>query len=463
MVPPDGDEQLAQQHTDDRAHGNGQNGGQGLPVRGQRHGGEQNGQADEHHGHIGQHPQHSRASRHPEGPLRLRILPPQSQKRRKHRHIAQQQHHQVQGEEAPEQGGIRAYRLDGSSQQAHRRCHDPADQGRAHGHVVVLPPPGEHGGHVPPLRGVGGGGVDPHGPGDHVAEQRHQEQQGHNAHQHPAGAAGHQGYGVDEAGVHADVPGRHGGPDAEGGEQIDGGDHHAAGDDGLGDLPPGVCHASGIGAYHLKAQEVEDDDGDIRQAVQVEGGQEGPGGHVVDKAVPGHIHDAQHPHRHRQQNLDGGAEVQNDDAVAHRVKGHHRDDPDKGQLDHQGPHRPRLPAQHIPQQLRTHHRQRRHPQGKVDPVVPGGPGAPSGVGPGGVDPVVQAAVPGKGGAQLRGDQPIGQQERQDHEQPPEILAVADGGHRGGGLRHEHHAYDGQHHVRQAEFALLHVSSGPGPP
>ena len=124
---------------------------------------------------------------------------------------------------------------------------------------------------------------------------------------------------------------------------------------------------------------------------------------------------------------------------------------------------PRLPAQHIAQQLRTHHSQRCHPQGEVDPVVPGGPGAPSGVGPRRVDPVVQAAVPGEGGAQLRGDQPIGQQKRQDHEQPPEILAVADGGHRGGGLRHEHHAYDGQHHVRQAEFAFLHVSSGPGPP
>ena len=463
MPPPDGDEQLAQQHTDDGAHGNGQNGGQRLPVRGQGDGGEYDGQGDERHGDVGQAFEKATASRYPEGPLRIREPLPQGQKRRKHRQIAQQQHHQVQGEEAPEQGGIRAHRLDGSSQQTHRRGYDPADQGRAHGHLVVLPPPGEHGGHISPLCGIGGGGIDAHGPGDHVAEQRYQKQQGHNAHQHAAGGAGHQGYGIDEAGVHTDVPGRHGGPDAEGRKQVNGRNDDAAGNDGLGDLPPGVRHAASIGAYHLKAQKVEDDDGDIRQTVQVEGRQEGPGRHVVDKAIFCHIHDAQHPHRHRQQNLDGGAEVQDDDAVAHRIKGHHGDDPDKRQLDQQGPHRPRLPAEHIPQQLRTHDRQGCHPQRKVDPVVPRGPGAPAGVGPRRVDPVVQAAVPGKGGAQLRGDEPIGQQKRRDHEQPPEILAVADGRHRRGGFRHKHHADDGQHHVRQPKFAFFHVSSGPGPP
>ena len=310
MPPPDGDEQLAQQHTDDGAHGNGQNGGQRLPVRGQGDGGEYDGQGDERHGDVGQAFEKAVASRYPEGPLRIREPLPQGQKRRKHRQIAQQQHHQVQGEEAPEQGGIRAHRLDGSSQQTHRRGYDPADQRRAHGHLVVLPPPGEHGGHISPLRGIGGGGIDAHGPGDHVAEQRYQKQQGHNTHQHAAGGAGHQGYGIDEAGVHTDVPGRHGGPDAEGRKQVNGRNDDAADNDGLGDLPPGVRHAAGIGAYHLKAQKVEDDDGDIRQTVQVEGRQEGPGRHVVDKAIFRHIHDAQHPHRHRQQNLDGGTEVQ---------------------------------------------------------------------------------------------------------------------------------------------------------
>ena len=184
MPPPDGDEQLAQQHTDDGAHGNGQNGGQRLPVRGQGDGGEYDGQGDERHGDVGQAFEKATASRYPEGPLRIREPLPQGQKRRKHRQIAQQQHHQVQGEEAPEQGGIRAHRLDGSSQQTHRRGYDPADQGRAHGHLVVLPPPGEHGGHISPLCGIGGGGIDAHGPGDHVAEQRYQKQQGHNAHQH---------------------------------------------------------------------------------------------------------------------------------------------------------------------------------------------------------------------------------------------------------------------------------------
>lgn len=231
MPPPDGDEQLAQQHTDDGAHGNGQNGGQRLPVRGQGDGGEYDGQGDERHGDVGQAFEKATASRYPEGPLRIREPLPQGQKRRKHRQIAQQQHHQVQGEEAPEQGGIRAHRLDGSSQQTHRRGYDPADQGRAHGHLVVLPPPGEHGGHISPLCGIGGGGIDAHGPGDHVAEQRYQKQQGHNAHQHAAGGAGHQGYGIDEAGVHTDVPGRHGGPDAEGRKQVNGRNDDAAGND----------------------------------------------------------------------------------------------------------------------------------------------------------------------------------------------------------------------------------------
>ena len=91
MPPPDGDEQLAQQHTDDGAHGNGQNGGQRLPVRGQGDGGEYDGQGDERHGDVGQAFEKAVASRYPEGPLRIREPLPQGQKRRKHRQIAQQQ------------------------------------------------------------------------------------------------------------------------------------------------------------------------------------------------------------------------------------------------------------------------------------------------------------------------------------------------------------------------------------
>ena len=220
-------------------------------------------------------------------------------------------------------------------------------------------------------------------------------------------------------------------------------------------MPVGVGHGVGKGADDLKAQKVEDDDGNIAQAGQVELGQEGGGVHGVGGAAADGAVDAQPAHDERQQHLDDRAAVQNPCAVAHGEEAHIDDDPDEGQLDDEGGHKPQLHAGDDADEGGAHHRQRGHPQGEVDPVVPGHPAGHTPPGEGGANPVVQSFVAAEGGAQLRGDEAVGQQEGHDHEQPPEILAVAQRRHGSCRLRHEHHADDGEDGVRHFESLFLH--------
>ena len=239
--------------------------------------------------------------------------------------------------------------------------------------------------------------------------------------------------------------------DAEGRKQVDERDDDAAGDDGLRDLALGVAHIVGIRAHDLEAQEVEDDDRDIRQAVQVKPRQERAEGHVVDKAVFHDVDDAEHADRQREDHFDGGADVEDEDAVAHGVKCDPRDDPDEGELDEQLCQPPELQSCEHAEQLRAHDGERGHPQRKVDPVVPRGARAPLRARERLVDPVIEPAVAGIRRAELGRDHAVRQQEGDHHEHPPEILAVADGGDGCRRLRHEHDADDREDDVRKAEF------------
>ena len=454
-APAHSDQDLADDDADDGADRDRQIVRQRLRVGRERNRREKDRNEDQRHRHIGEHLAHARSARHAERPLGVRVHLPQLQKRREHRHIAQQQHDQVQREEAPEQRRVGRDRLDHHAQQADDRRHHAGGQRRADGHVVFPPALCKDARHVVVFRRVGCRGVHAHRPRDHVAEECHQKQQRHRADEKAARFACHERHRVDQAGIDADLVRRDRCADAERGKQIDRRDDDAAGNDRLRDLALGVAHVVRIGAHDLKAEEVEDDDGDIRQAVQVKRRQERAPGHVVHKTVFDHVVHAQHTDRQRKQHLDGGADVQDDDAVAHRVKRDPRHDPDKHQLNEQLRNHAELHAGDNRQQLWTHDRERRHPQREVDPVIPRGARAPVRLRVRLVDPVVQAAVTRVGRAQLRRDQPVRQQERDDHEQPPEILAVADGRHRRGRLRHEHHADDRQDDVRQPKFFCVH--------
>jgi hypothetical protein len=72
-----------------------------------------------------------------------------------------------------------------------------------------------------------------------------------------------------------------------------------------------------------------------------------------------------------------------------------------------------------------------------------------------VDPVIKPAVARVGRAELGGNEPVGQQKRQYHKDPPEILAVADRRNRCRRLGDKHHADDRQDDVCKPELIFLH--------
>ena len=82
-----------------------------------------------------------------------------------------------------------------------------------------------------------------------------------------AAAAQNERHRVDKPRIHADLTHIHCRADAERREEVDGRDDDAAGHDGLRDLLFRVAHVVCVRAHDLKAEEVEDDDGDIREAV----------------------------------------------------------------------------------------------------------------------------------------------------------------------------------------------------
>ena len=86
--------------------------------------------------------------------------------------------------------------------------------------------------------------------------------------------------------------------DAERAEQVQRRDGDAAGDDGLRNLLAGVLHGAHVGGDDLEAHEVEQDDGQVREAVRVERRQERGRGHVVREAVVHGVPDAQTAHHH---------------------------------------------------------------------------------------------------------------------------------------------------------------------
>ena len=131
----------------------------------------------------------------------------------------------------------------------------------------------EHLRHVLLARGVLGHEVHAERPADHVAEQRDEEHDAHHDEQHAAHAR-HDAHGVHDAGVKqmsiagmaALMPNELNRYSAAMGD--------AAGDDGAGDLLVRVLHRSHVRGDDLEAHEVEQDDGQIRQAVRVERRQE---------------------------------------------------------------------------------------------------------------------------------------------------------------------------------------------
>ena len=165
-----------------------------------------------------------------------------------------------------------------------------------------------------------------------------------------------------------------------------------------------------------------------------------------------------HTHQQSEDDLDDSADIQNKDVVADWETGDQRDDPDKGQLNEQTWHRAQREPRSGGDQIRADHSQRRHPQREVQPVPPGGAGAPFSARIGFADPVIQAAVPLIGGAQFGGDQSIGDQKQEDHKDPPEELAVADGCDRRCGFRYKYNADDRQDHAAETEFFLHRLAS-----
>ena len=111
-----------------------------------------------------------------------------------------------------------------------------------------------------------------------------------------------------------------------------------------------------------------------------------------------------------------------------------------------------LDAEDHAQDVGEHGCQGGDPQGVVDPVVVGDASAPF-IAQAIADPVVNAAVTVIGGSQLGDDHAVGKQEREDQEDPPEELLVADGGSRSGGLAHEDDADDGRNDRQEGKLFL----------
>ncbi len=162
-------------------------------------------------------------------------------------------------------------------------------------------------------------------------------------------------------------------------DQIDGCNDQSADDNGLRDLLFRIAHIVGEGADHLKPQHVEYNDGDKGQTFQIEAGQKAGGRHIVCKAVLDAEVNPHHTYQQSENDLDDSADIQNKDVVADRETGDQRDDPDKGQLNEQTWHRAQREPRSGGDQIRADHGQRRHPQREVQPVPPGGAGAPFGV------------------------------------------------------------------------------------
>ena len=306
------------------------------------------------------------------------------------------------------------------------------------------------------LCGVVSDEVHAEGPGGHVGEQGQQEDDADD--REDRGVAHHGLDGNDHAEVGVDLVGGDGSADAEGGEEVDRGDGQAAEDDGLGNVARRVLHVAGEGGDDLEAHEVEEDDGEVTQrGGGGEVGQEGVGRHVVGKAVGAGVPDAQAAHCERDGDLEHGAAVEDPLGVRNLEEGHDDDDPHKGELDADDGQGVELEAEDHAQDVGEQGRQRRDPQGEVDPVVPGHARAPF-VAEGVAHPVVEAAVRLVGGAQLGNDHAVGQQEGDDQQDPPEELLVADGGSRGRGLGHEHDADHGEDDADKRELLSLHCSA-----
>ena len=257
----------------------------------------------------------------------------------------------------------------------------------------------------------------------------------------------------DHAVVGVDGVGGHGGADAEASEQVDNSDGHATDDDCLGDVLGRIGHIIGHGADDLKAHEVEDDDGQVAQSVGVgELGEEGGCGHVVRETVLHGEPDAQGADDDGHGDLDQGAAVEDPLGVGGLGAAHEVDDPHEGELDTHLGDDVELDAEDHAQDVGEHGRQGGDPQGVVDPVVVGDAGAPL-VAQAIADPVVDAAVTVIGGPQLGDDHAVGEQEREDQEDPPEELLVADGGSGSGGLAHEDDADDGRDDRQEGKLFL----------
>ena len=301
------------------------------------------------------------------------------------------------------------------------------------------------------LSGVASNGVDAKGPSGHVGKQGDQEGDADDLEEH--GVAHHSLDCNDHAVVGVDGIGRYSCADAKASEQVDNSDGHTTDDDCLGDVLGRIGHIIGHGADNLKAHEVEDDDGQIAQSVGVgELGEEGVCGHIVRKTVLHSKPDAQSANDNGHGDLDQGATVEDPLGVGSLGATHEVDDPHKGKLDTHLGNDVELNTKNHAQDVGEHGCQGGDPQGVVDPVVVRDTSAPF-IAQAIADPVVNAAVTVVGGSQLGNNHAVGKQEREDQEDPPEELLVANGSSRCGGLAHEDDANDGRNDRQEGKLFL----------
>ena len=453
LLLTDDDQNFAKSNADDSTNGDGKNCCQSLSIEGQGNCAEQDRDHNQNEGNPCHQLQHNRAAGNLERTFGIRINLTQLQECGEDGQIAHKEQDQVQSEEGPEQFGFGSNDGHDNAQNTNDSSNNAVDDGGANGHVVLGPALGEGGGHVAVLSSVASSVVDTQRPRNHVAEQSDHEQQGNSGNEDAFFSAAHNHNSLDQAGSSVNFISRDAGTDAEAGEQVNGSDNQTADNDCLRNFLLGVLHVVGEGADNFEAEHVEDDNGDKGQAVNVEAGQESREAHVINKAVLDDKVNAHTTNKQSQTNLDNGTDVQDDDTVTDGIAGDDGNDEDKAKLQSQTQADADLNAKGNSNQVGDHNGKRSHPKGEVQPVPPRSTGTPAGSGVSGADPVIKAAVTLISSTQLRGDQAIGEQECDDHEQPPEELAVAENSNRGGCFRDEDDADDSQNNVGQFDFFL----------